>query len=82
MIDTGAAPNVIKENFVGNKRKINQCEILYLNGITPEKIKTLGSIEIELLGYPVTLHVVPNEFPIVQEGILGSDFLQDASKID
>lgn len=82
MIDTGAAPNVIKENFVYNKKKINQREIFYLNGITPEKIKTLGSIEIELLGHPVTLHVVSKEFPIVQEGILGFDFLQDASKID
>jgi len=34
------------------------------------------------MGYPVTLQVVPNNFPIAQEGILGSDFLKDATSIN
>lgn len=66
MMDTGAAPNVIKEDYIGDKKRINQRDVLYLNGITSEKIKMLGAVSIELLGYPVTLHVVPNEFHIVQ----------------
>ncbi|KYQ54036.1 hypothetical protein ALC60_08498 [Trachymyrmex zeteki] len=34
------------------------------------------------MGHPVALHVVPDNFPIAQEGILGSDFLCDASSIN
>ncbi|KMQ89174.1 enzymatic polyprotein endonuclease reverse [Lasius niger] len=61
---------------------IRKDDTLYLSGITDGKIKTLGSIRIFYMGYPLDMHVVQDNFPIPQEGILGSDFLQDASKID
>lgn len=82
MIDTGAALNIIKIRSIHPDTPLDPCDKIYLSGITPEKIGTLGSINAQIFGYPVTLHAVPNDFPIVQEGILGSEFLRGASKLD
>lgn len=82
MVDTGAAPNIIKRRALHPETRIRTDDPLYLSGITSGRIKTLGSAEIELMGHVITVHVVPNNFPIAQEGILGSDFLHDAACID
>lgn len=82
MIDTGAAPNVIKKRSLHPDVEIKQDNPLYLSGISSGKVETLGSIEILVLGHSVSLHIVPDNFPIAQEGILGSDFLRDASNIN
>jgi len=82
MIDTGAAPNVIKKRSLHPEIIIKRDDTLFLSGITNGRVETLGSIEISVMGHPVTLHVVPDNFPIAQEGILGSDFLRDASTIN
>jgi hypothetical protein len=83
MIDTGAAPSIVKlKNYIDYNTYLNTEDILTLSGITTEKIRTLGSIKIFLYGHPLTLNVVNNNFPIPQGGILGSDFLQYASRID
>lgn len=82
MVDTGAALNLVKKRNVRPETLIDTQETLFLSGITKEKIKTLGSIDIKFMGYPITFHVVPNNFPIAQEGILGFDFLRDVTKID
>jgi len=81
MIDTGAAPNIIKQRSVHPEATIVD-ENVYLSGITKERIKTLGTIKTSYMGYPLDLQVVPDNFPITQEGILGSDFLDNASIID
>lgn len=82
MIDTGAAPNVIKKRSLHPDVEIKHDNPLYLSGISSGKVETLGSIEIQVLGHSVSLHVVPDNFPIAQEGILGSDFLRDATNIN
>ena len=82
MVDTGAAPNLIKIRSLHPETKIRSDDTLYLSGITDGRIKTLGSTEIFYMGHPLNIHAVPNNFPISQEGILGSDFLQDASSIN
>lgn len=82
MVDTGAAPNLIKKRALHPETRIRTDDPLYLSGITSGRIKTLGSAEIELIGHLITVHIVPNNFPIAQEGILGSDFLHDAACID
>jgi len=82
MIDTGAAPNVIKQRSIHPSTPIARDDPLYLSGITSGRVETLGTIEIQMMGHPVSLHVVPDCFPIAQEGILGSDFLRDASNIN
>lgn len=81
MIDTGAAPNLIKQRSVHPEVTMKD-ENVYLSGITKERIKTLGTIKTTYMGYPLELQVVPNDFPITQEGILGNDFLDDVSVID
>lgn len=82
MIDTGAAPNVVKKRSLHPHTPIAYGELLYLSGITSGRVETLGSVEIEFMGHPVALYVVPDNFPIVQEEILGSDFLRDATNIN
>lgn len=82
MIDTGAAPNVIKRRNLHPHTPIAHGEPLYLSGITNGRVKTLGSVEIKWLGHLIKLYVVPDNFPIAQEGILGSDFLRDATNIN
>lgn len=42
----------------------------------------LGSIELLIIDNPVILHMVPDNFPITQEGFLGSDFLRNVSTIN
>lgn len=82
MIDTGAAPNVIKQRALNPETIIDNDDPLLLSGITSGRVETLGSVEIHVHGYPVTFHVVPDDFPIAQEGILGGDFLCGNSKIN
>ncbi|KYQ49520.1 hypothetical protein ALC60_11414 [Trachymyrmex zeteki] len=82
MIDTGAAPNVIKKRNLTPEILIRDDTPLYLSGITSGRIETLGSIELIIMNHPVFLYIVPDNFPIAQEGILGSDFLPDATSIN
>ncbi|XP_032689886.1 uncharacterized protein LOC116853116 [Odontomachus brunneus] len=53
-----------------------------LKGITSGSIPTLGSVSVTHMGFPIKLHVVSDDFPIPQEGILGTAFLSDAGSID
>jgi len=68
MIDTGAAVSVIKEQSIHEKTLRNRNDVIILSGITNEKIKTLGTIRMHLYNFPTTLHIVPDNFPISQEG--------------
>ncbi|EFN84673.1 hypothetical protein EAI_04357, partial [Harpegnathos saltator] len=79
MIDTGAAPNLIKRGTLTRNNEINLNDTLLLKGITAGSIPTLGSTTIKYMGFPIKLHVindVNDDFPIAQEGILGSAFLK------
>ncbi|KYN00136.1 hypothetical protein ALC62_09097 [Cyphomyrmex costatus] len=82
MIDTGAGPNVIKHKILHSETAINRFDNLFLTGITNGRIETLGSVEVLVNGYPVKLYVVPDDFPIPQEGHLGAAFLRGASTIN
>ncbi|KYN08238.1 hypothetical protein ALC62_00779 [Cyphomyrmex costatus] len=55
--------------------------MLFLTGITNGKLSTLGSVELLISGYPVKFYIVPDDFPIPQEGLLGSAFLRGVSTI-
>ena len=77
MIDTGAYPCIIKKGCVHGSISINANEKLQLTGITEDAVNTLGSIEARIIHTTVTLHVVPDDFPIIQQGILGTSFFQE-----
>lgn len=82
MVDTGAAPNLIKHNCLQSNAQIDNQNILRLTGITSGEVKTLGSINTTIHGHTIEFHVVSKNFPIPQDGILGADFLSGTGKID
>lgn len=74
MLDTGAQPNIIKKGCINENIELNCNEIIRLTGITEDVVITLGTIVAHISNVPVTLHVVPDEFPIITQGIIGSSF--------
>lgn len=82
MVDTGAAPNLIKERNILPNTQVNEKAVAYLSGITEGQIATLGIVETSFKEQKIKFHIIPNNFPIVQEGILGADFLNDHALID
>ncbi|KYN19312.1 hypothetical protein ALC57_08339, partial [Trachymyrmex cornetzi] len=73
-LDTGAQPNIVKKSCINSNIIVNNKEILQLTGITEEIVTTLGSVKIYISSTPVTFHVVPDDFPIISQGVLGSTF--------
>ena len=77
MLDTGAQANVIKRGCINNNVRINNKEIIQLTGITEDVVNTLGTTVANIYNVPVIFHVVPDEFPIITQGILGSSFFNE-----
>jgi len=82
MVDTGAAPNLIKKNQLLPNARIDPQHLLRLTGITKGRVDTLGLVETKMHGHAIKFHVVPDNFPITQDGILGSEFLCGVGKIN
>lgn len=80
MVDSGSEPNIIKSNSLSPETVVDRNEILKLSGITAHHVTTLGLAQIDILGCPVGFHLVEDNFPIPQNGILGSDFQTISSK--
>ena len=76
MIDTGSDLNLIKEYCVNSRTWVNRNRIYNLVGISPEIIPTKGGIKTRINGIETDFHIVPNNFPISQNGILGMTFLK------
>jgi len=77
MLDTGAQPNIIKISTLNRTIPIDSKQILKLKGITKNMVKTLGTVHAYLFNTPIIFHVVRDDFPIMQQGILGSSFFTD-----
>jgi len=56
------------------RETVNHSNILKLNGINEYPVYTLGEITLLLFENKVTFHIVLNNFPITQSGILDNDF--------
>ena len=83
LLDTGASKNIIKKGCLPPESEILEDEILKLSGITEGVTYTLGYVKIPTFGRVTIFHVVNNDFPIQQSGILSSEFFSDNStKID
>lgn len=80
LVDTGSDVCLIKLKYLKNDTKYNGNEILDLKGITPEVIKTLGTcilnFNINQQAYLFKFHIVKDNFPITQHGIIGHNFLK------
>ncbi|CAK9796607.1 Retrovirus-related Pol polyprotein from transposon 297 [Anthophora quadrimaculata] len=74
MVDTGSEPNLIKLRAIKRHLPIDEAEALAISGITDGQVKTYGSVKINVRTREIPFQVVPNDFPIDTEGILGSQF--------
>ena len=79
MIDTGAARNLIKQRFLNPEVPINNQNVLKLTGINDLSLYTLGQVKINTFGYLTIFNITPNEVPVEEDEVLGSEFLQDNS---
>lgn len=77
MLDTGAQPNILKKGCIRKQVRMNQEKRIQLTGITEDVVHTLGTVEARISGIPVVFHVVPDDFPIIPQGILGSSFFTE-----
>lgn len=79
LIDTQADISVIKLTSIENTSNIDSSNTINIKGITSDTISSLGTTTIELFieNKPISheVHVVPAEFNIDADGILGKDFL-------
>ena len=79
MINTGAARNLIKQKVLNPEVPINSQNVLKLTGINDLPLYTLGEVKINIFGYPTIFNIIPNEVPVEEDGVLGSEFFQDNS---
>lgn len=77
MIDTGADINLIKENSLHENVPIDRKIVFDLSGITKGRTRTIGVTKIRILDADAWFHVVPNDFPIKPDGILGTEFFKN-----
>jgi len=81
MIDTGAEPNLIKARNVYPDTQILREDKLHIVGVIDGFVELLGSVQISLMGHSLRMDIVPDNFPIPQKRILGTDFLKDSAPI-
>lgn len=74
MIDSGSDVTLINQKFIEPSTSCNEADILLLQGISSQPVATLGSTSIVLLGQPIKIHLVPHNFVLPHDGILGTDF--------
>ena len=77
MIKTGAARNLIKQRVLNPEVPLNNQNVLRLTGINNLLLYTLGQVKMNIFGYPTIFNIIPNEVPVEDDGVLGSEFFQD-----
>lgn len=80
LVDTQADISVLKQRLVNEDIEIDDDEIINIKGVTSGMTSSLGTVDINLTydSYliPQIFHVVPDDFNIGADGILGKDFLK------
>lgn len=81
LVDTQADISVLKCRCINDFSEIDQGETIDIKGVTDGIIESLGTIDVNLnhdgLAIPQLFHVVPDEFNIGADGIIGKDFLKN-----
>ena len=77
MIDTDAARNLIKQKILNSDVPINKKNVLKLTGINDFPLYISGKIKINIFGCPTIFIIMPNEVPVEEDGVLGSEVFQD-----
>ncbi|CAK9834620.1 hypothetical protein ANTRET_LOCUS11128 [Anthophora retusa] len=81
MIDTGAEPNLLKISALQPATPVKATDRIQISGITAGTVQTLGSTDAKIYGTIIRFHVVPHDFPIAADGILGASFLEEGAEI-
>ena len=76
LLDTGSEGNIIKISSLPPDFDIDTKNITYLKGIGGEVIPTLGSAKITIFGFTISFQIVPEDFSIPCEGILGVEYFE------
>ncbi|KAI4475668.1 hypothetical protein M0804_014164 [Polistes exclamans] len=76
MIDTGAEINLLKANILRETTKIDATETVQLTGISQDRHSTLGTAMVRIFKEDVKFHLVEENFPILSNVILGTEFQQ------
>ena len=74
MIDTGASLNLIKIGRVAPHVEIDRSRVVQIRGITKTYVDTLGKVQLRVMGSNIDFHLVDNEFPIEDDGLIGNEF--------
>ncbi|XP_046422378.1 uncharacterized protein LOC124180677 [Neodiprion fabricii] len=77
MLDTGSDLNIIKNNCVRSEIEINEQKKFNLSGKVPACVETMGEVPINVIGTEAQFHIVPENLPIPQNGIIGSQFFNE-----
>ena len=81
MIDSGSEANLIKINLIPDQCKIDTSQQVVLRGIGDEATKSLGAIQLKIYDVYSIFYVVPNNFLIPSQGIIGSIYLTKAKAL-
>lgn len=81
MLDSGSDVNLIRERCVHSSLVSNKSNPVMLQGISSIPVTTLGSVNIRLLGQQIEFHLIPNDAPFLQDGILGIGFLKERNAV-
>lgn len=80
LIDSQADVSIIKLNSLTENQTIGKSEIIQIFGVIKTPIESLGFIyaQINLGKVTIThkLHIIPNEFNIPSDGMMGKDFIK------
>lgn len=80
LLDTQADISLIKVGSINDSIFIDDSSTIRIKGITEDQIESYGTIEtsfaINHIRIPFKLHVVPDEFRIPSDGIIGKDFIK------
>lgn len=84
LVDTGSAANLLKFESVGTKVQIEN-ETCMIRGVTGTTCHTVGTwwANIVFKDRQIThkFHILPSNLPLVEDGILGNDFLSQGTAL-
>jgi len=82
MLDMNAESNFIKARSVYPDTQILREDKLHIIGVIDGFVESLGLVQVLFMGHLFRMDVVPDNFPIRQKGILGTDLLKDSIPTD
>lgn len=85
LVDSQADVSIIRRSSLKSTAPINIEEIINISGVTKGVVRSEGSINtlicVDIRNVEHNFVVVPSDFPIPTDGILGKDFIQTYSCI-